>query len=301
MDDSVALVKHEGNLSASSRADSLARALDLIGGFGTLKSPFIIKPNLCTHPLWDITRFSTISPKMIEALISLALREDETLSIRIVESDSMDKFADEFTWKMYGYKDLEERLRESGFDVSLVNLSQQPLIKVKFDGQYFKELELHKLLTESRYFVSVAMAKTHPITFVTGIIKNQFGLLPRKTKAFYHPSESKDFNDLIIDLTRFARPDLCIVDAIVGLEGVTHGRPRRVNALIVGKMPVSVDATMARLMGFEPEKIRHLVEAEKYGLGTLNPKVLGESLESMTVKFRPSPNLRPIALINTPP
>jgi len=296
--DTVALVKHKGDLSAASRFKTLEEALELIGGFGSLRSPFIIKPNLCTHPSWDITRFATTSIKMVEALANLALREDSKLSIRIVESDSEDKFADEAIFKKWGYKDLEERLRKSGFDISLLSLSQPPLVKVKFDGLYFKEVELNKLLTDPRYFVSIAVAKTHPLTFVTGTIKNLFGLLPKKEKATYHPSDRIiEFNQLLVDLTRLVTPDLCIIDAIVGMEGVVTGRPRRINAIIAGKKPVPVDATMARLMGFQPERIRHLVEAEKYGLGTLNPAVLGESLESLTVKFKPSSTLRPDALI----
>jgi len=66
----------------------------------------------------------------------------------------------------------------------------------------------------------------------------------------------------------------------------------------LGRKPVSVDATMARVMGFEPERIRHVVEAEKYGLGSLNPKILGKSLKSTTVKFNPSSHLSPTALVN---
>ncbi len=298
MVDTVALVKHGGDLSAASRAKTLGDAIKLIGGFGLLRSPLVIKPNLCTHPSWDITRFAATSVKMVEAVTSLALREDRDLSVKIVEADSEDKFVDEAIFKKWGYEDLAERLRESGFDVSLVSLSQPPLIKVKFEGLYFKELDLHKLLTEPKYFISIAVAKTHPLTFVTGTIKNLFGLPPKKEKATYHPSDQiMQFNQLLVDLARLVTPDLCIIDAIVGLEGVVTGRPKRINAIIAGRKPVSVDATMARLMGFEPGRIRHLVEAEKYGLGTLNPEVLGENLESMTVKFKPSSTLRPAALI----
>jgi uncharacterized protein (DUF362 family) len=50
---------------------------------------------------------------------------------------------------------------------------------------------------------------------LTGVIKNLFGLLPRKRKIFYHPEDnSTDFNNVIVDLARFLTPNLCIVDAI---------------------------------------------------------------------------------------
>ncbi len=55
---------------------------------------------------------------------------------------------------------------------------------------------------------------------------------------------------------------------------------------------------MVRIMGFKPERIRHLVIGEKYGLGTLHLEVVGDSIDSLTVKFKPSANLRLKALID---
>lgn len=286
MMDSVALVKYAGDVGKS-----LEEGVELLGGFGVLKSLFIIKPNICTGV--PKTGFAVTNVKVVEALINLVLKEDRNLSIKIVESDSESKFADEAFEKL-GYTSLEEQMRNSGFDVSLVNLSRSPTVSVKLDGLYFKNPKLPKVIAGPRYFVSVAVAKTHYLTFITGTLKNLFGLLPRKDQSFYHAN----INDVIVDLNRLVRPDLCIVDARVGLEGWEGPKTRRLDTFILGKKPVSVDATMARVMGFKPEKIRHLVEAEKYGLGTLNPKVLGESLKSTTVKFKPPSHLSPTALLN---
>nr|NIU82308.1 DUF362 domain-containing protein [Candidatus Thorarchaeota archaeon] len=167
----------------------------------------------------------------------------------------------------------------------LVNLSALLTNSVKLNGLYFQKLDIPKLLTASKYFVSVAVAKTHNLAFITGTLKNLFGLLPRKDQSFYH----RHINEVIVDLNRLVKPDLCIIDARVGLEGWAGPKTRRLEFLVFGKKPVSVDATMARIMGFNPEKIRHLVEAEKYGLGSLDPEVLGVSVESAMVKFnRPS-------------
>ena len=297
--DVVALVKHNGDLSAHSRLETFEKAVNLIGGLGTLRSPFIVKPNIHCSSALSTTKFSVTSSKMVEAVVSLALKENKGLSIKIVESNSHDKFVDERLWTQFDYKELEDRLVELGFDVSLVNLSEPPLVNIKHNGQYFKNLELNKLLTENGYFVSVAVAKTHSVTVITGTLKNLFGILPIKNKFPYHPADgSVDFNQVLLDIYGIIRPDLCVMDAIVGLEGIFHGRLRRINALIVGRNAISVDATTARLMGFEPESFRLLVEGEKMGLGTLNPKIVGESLEDMTVKFNQPQNLRPTALVD---
>lgn len=284
--DSVAVVKHEDDI-----VKALEKGIRLLGGFGVLQSPFIIKPNICADVVK--TRFAVTDVKIVEALINLVLKKDRTLSIKIVESDSESKFADD-AFEKFGYKSLEEKMGKLGFDVSLVNLSHSPMSPVKLDGLYFKNPELPDLITGHKYFVSIAIAKTHYLTFITGTLKNLFGLLPRKDQSFYHAS----INAVIVDLNRFVRPDLSIIDARVGLEGWEGPKARRLETFILGKKPVCVDATMARIMGFKPEKIRHLVEAEKHGLGSLDPKILGRSLESTTVKFNPPAPLSQSALLN---
>jgi uncharacterized protein (DUF362 family) len=82
------------------------------------------------------------------------------------------------------------------------------------------------------------------------------------------------------------------------LEGVISGNPRSVGAIILGRKPASVDATLARIMGFRPENIRHIVEAEENRLGSLNPKILGDSVDSLAVQFKQPHNLKSTALIS---
>ena len=284
--DSAAIVKYEGYVGKA-----LEEGIKLLGGFGVLQSPFVIKPNICAYVVK--TRFAVTDVKIVEGLINLVLKKDRSLSIKIVESDSESKFADD-AFEKFGYKSLEERMGKLGFDVSLVNLSHSPISSVNLDGLYFKNPELPNLITGSKYFVSIAIPKTHYLTFITGTMKNLFGLLPRKNQSFYHAS----INAVIVDLNRLVRPDLSIVDARVGLEGWEGPKTRRINTFILGRKPVCVDATMARIMGFRPEKIRHLVEAEKHGLGSLNPKILGKGLKSTTVKFNPPSRLSQSALLN---
>lgn len=263
---------------------ALEKGVRLLGGFGSVQSPVIIKPNICAEAVktpWAVT-----DVQVVEALIHLLLREDRTLSIKIVESDSESKFADT-AFEKFGYKRLEAQMRKVGVDVSLVNLSHAPTAPFNLDGQYFQNPELPRLLAGAKYFVSIAAAKTHYLTFITGALKNLFGLLPRKDQSFYHGN----INAVLVDLARLVQPDLAIVDARVGVEGWEGPTTKRLDTFILGPNPVCVDATVARMMGFTPETIRHLAEAAQHGLGSLTPQILGESLTSTTVKFKPPAHL----------
>jgi len=287
--DQVAIVKYKGDLE-----QSLQEGINLIDGFRTLKSPFVIKPNICIGV--DKTGYANTRIELVEALINVALKKEENLSIRIVESDSESKYVDE-AFEKFGYKRLAEKLTYSGYDVAVVNLSHDPKVKVEFKGDYFEDPELHKVLLEAGFFVSLAVAKTHGLTLITGVLKNLFGLLPKKGKSSYHPN----INEVFIDVNRMVRSDLCIIDGRMGLEGWGGLEPkpvlRNMNSLIIGRKPLSVDSTMARIMGFDPKIIRHLVLAEKYDLGTFNPEVLGENLESAMTSFNEPHNLSRTAII----
>jgi uncharacterized protein (DUF362 family) len=213
-------------------------------------------------------------------LIEILLKTDEKLSIKIIESDSQSKFAEE-AFQKFGYTQLCVDMQGSGFDVSTVNLSNSPLVEFQFNGDYFETPELPEILLNSGYFISLAVAKTHYLSFITGALKNLFGVLPRKDQAFYHSK----INEVIVDLARIIKPNLNIVDARVGIEGWNGPKTRRLDAFIVGHGAVSVDSTMARIMGFEPEQVRHIMDTLNYDLGTVAPSVLGESIESVAVKF----------------
>jgi uncharacterized protein (DUF362 family) len=281
----VAIIRYSGVLNTT-----LRESMGLLGGFQALKAPVLIKPNLCSDV--DVTGVATTKVDLVETLIKLVLEEDEDASIRIVESDSESKFADDAFEKL-GYNTLAERFQEQGADVALINLSHEPLVTVEFNGLFFKRPQWPKILTMGGTFISLAVAKTHSLTMVTGAMKNLFGVLPRKDQSVYHPS----INEVVVDLNRFLTPDLCIVDARTGLEGVLHGRTRKVNTIIAGRKPLSVDAAMARIMGFNPERIRHLVLAERYSLGTLHPHCVGAPLDSTCVPFKTPRNLSATALI----
>lgn len=283
--DTVAFLK-----CSDSFEETLRKAFSLIGGPKNLRSPMILKPNICTDN--DHTGYANVKVETVEALVDIILSENRDIEIRVVESDSASKYADE-AFERYGYMSYVKRLRNGGVNISLINLSKSPLTRFNYDGYYFKKPDLPTILADAGTFASVALPKTHSLTMITGSLKNMFGLLPRKNQGFYHPN----IHEVILDLNRMFRSSLVLIDGRVGLEGVISGTPRRLGCIILGRNPVSVDATMARAMGFNPEKIRHIVEADGHGLGSMNPKVVGDDLEVSRVEFKTPSGLSKNAVI----
>jgi uncharacterized protein (DUF362 family) len=97
-------------------------------------------------------------------------------------------------------------------------------------------------------------------------------------------------------------PDLEIVDAIVGGEGQGPwgATPVTMTMILAGRDVVAVDAVGAQVMGFDPERIRHLVYAARKGLGEMDLariEVVGASIAEVQQDFaRPNANDREYAL-----
>ena len=126
--------------------EALADAIELIGGLGKLGSPLILKPNICTDN--DHTGCANVKIEVVEALVDHILREDRSIEIRIVESDSMSKYADN-AFERYGYRAYVDRLSSQGVNISLNNLSSSPLTQFDYDGYYFRNPELPAILADA--------------------------------------------------------------------------------------------------------------------------------------------------------
>ena len=92
-------------------------------------------------------------------------------------------------------------------------------------------------------------------------------------------------HEIITDLARILRPELNIVDARVGVEDWNGPITHKIDAFIFGRQPVSVDAVMTSIFELNPNDVLHLVKSSKHDLGLLEPSVVGEKVEDMSVKF----------------
>jgi len=100
----------------------------------------------------------------------------------------------------------------------------------------------------------------------------------------------------IVDLASVIKPSIAVIDGIIAGEGhESSGNPVEMNLVIAGTDPVAVDAVGAAVMGISPTDVKHLVLAEKQGLGTCNLEkitVLGEPIDKVRRKFSRSPSSR---------
>ncbi len=145
--------------------------------------------------------------------------------------------------------------------------------------------------------------KTHHWAGVTLSMKNLYGIVPGVKYGW--PKNTLHVTGIeqnINELYETMPPQAAIVDGIIGMEddGPLFGKPKASQVLVVGHDLVAVDATCARIMGFEPTKdvCRHIWYAGWLGQGQFDKDKIVQkalSLESVQQTFTPAPKPEDIA------
>ena len=100
----------------------------------------------------------------------------------------------------------------------------------------------------------------------------------------------------ILDLCATIPVHFVIADGIVAMEGngPLNGTPRFLGKIVLANDPVAPDATCARLMGLEPDRIVHLREGSRF-LGNSSPELadqVGETVGAPASPFQAVPEFR---------
>jgi len=242
------------------------------------RKPILIKPNYINskHPSTGITTDS----RVIEGIVKF-LREHKIKEEIIIGEGS--GFSDTFqAFKVAGVDAVAER-----WGVKLVDLNKDEFVEVNPPNPLsLKKVRVAKTALES-IIISVPKLKPHRIATVTLSLKNMMGALA--SKGSMHMGR---LSRNIADLASVLRPSISVIDGIIAGEGhETSGNPVEMNLIIAGTDPVAVDAVGAAVMGISPTDVKHLLLAEKKGLGTCHLEeitVLGEPIEKVKRKFRRS-------------
>ncbi|MGH9387171.1 MAG: DUF362 domain-containing protein, partial [Vicinamibacterales bacterium] len=165
-----------------------------------------------------------------------------------------------------------------------VDLNHADVRRVPLRSHYTKleELALPVDVLQADVVVSMAKLKTHHWAGMTAGMKNLFGVVPGAVYGW--PKNVLHFRGIeqaILDLNATIQPRFTIVDAIVAMEGdgPIMGTPRPVGFVAMGQDVVAVDATCARIMGLDPEKMNYLRVASEY-LGNLAESRIDQIAES---------------------
>jgi len=173
--------------------------------------------------------------------------------------------------------------------VELVDLNRDTPVEVEVPEAFvMKKFRIAKTALDADVTISVPCLKTHVRTGVTASLKNMKGVLPGLEKRRTHRT---GLDRAIVDLNRIVKPDFVVVDAMNCMEG-TWTIPDdivKLNLIIAGSDPVSVDSVCASVIGLSAEKIMHIKLAEEQGLGIADVgdmDIIGEKIGDVAKRLR---------------
>ncbi len=135
----------------------------------------------------------------------------------------------------------------------------------------FNHLLLSKEAMDADVVINLPKVKSHVQLTLTLGVKNLFGCVPGKMKAWWHMEAGKDrdrFGEMLAETARAIAPDLTILDGIIGHEGngPSGGEPRRLNLLAASSDVFALDRAVVDILNADPAIVPTVAASQRLGL-----------------------------------
>ncbi|MGD8646682.1 MAG: DUF362 domain-containing protein [Desulfobacterales bacterium] len=269
--------------------DSVKKAVDLCNGLSHLptKPRVFIKPNILwwttegTFPKWG----SLTTSRVVEDMVVI-LKEHGIDDIIIGEGmvvDPKDNETPAAAFESLGYNALIKR-----YGIQCINIHERPFQTVDLGSG--NEIKFNKDMLESDFLVDIPVLKTHVQTVVSLGIKNLKGLIDIESRKRCHTlSPEMDLHRYVSKFVNVVPPSFTVLDGIFSNETgpfFVTGKPRRSNILIASADMLSADMVGARVLGYQPSQVPHIVLAAQDSgrpIDFSDVQVVGEELEKTVI------------------
>ncbi|MGL5080635.1 MAG: DUF362 domain-containing protein [Microcoleaceae cyanobacterium] len=138
-------------------------------------------------------------------------------------------------------------------------------------SQDFNHLRLGKEAMEADVVINLPKVKSHAQLTLTLGVKNLFGCVPGKMKAWWHLEAGKDvnrFGAMLVETARMIQPDLTIMDGIIGHQGngPSGGEPRFLGVLGAAQNVFALDRAWVEILKVDPTRVPTIAAAQRLEL-----------------------------------
>jgi uncharacterized protein (DUF362 family)/Pyruvate/2-oxoacid:ferredoxin oxidoreductase delta subunit len=259
--------------------EAISDSLDKIGGISRFISKddsVLLKPNILGGR--DPKKAITTHPVFFEAVIHV-LKDYGVKKIALGESPAISTAS--HATKSSG---LYEVCKRNG--VKIVDFVKHK--NVKIDNPKVKQFVIAKELEQFDKIINLPKMKTHALTLFTGAVKNLFGCIPGTIKAGWHVrfQMPEPFVEMLLELWQIIKPDLNIMDGIVGMEGngPAGGDPRRFGLILASKNPLALDTVATEILGLKNVPLQKIGKQMGFKEAELDDvEVFGEKIADVRV------------------
>lgn len=271
----VALVK-AGTYDSKIIAPAIEKIFSLLGGtekFVTAGDRVLIKPNL-------------IAPRPNESAVQTHAAVILEIARVLKDAGAKPFIADSPAWKntqtCINIIGLEEPLKKLGVPVGQLNNGK----RIKIAGS---SIAVSSVALEADKIINVPKFKAHQQLTATFAVKNIFGCVPGKEKAFWHFARGKshhDFCEMLLEIYKLLNPAISIIDAVIAMEGMgpLSGTPRKLGCLVASSDPIACEFVCAKLIDMKPQELSIVNAAKKIGFGCCDQdsiEILGDDVSEL--------------------
>lgn len=222
----------------------------------------LIKPNIVTANK-EYIHHSYTEPAMLDAMVDCLRSDLNSEKITIGESGGIG-IPSRMFFAESGIKTLADKL-----NVPLVDFNEEQAKEVVLEkAKLHKTMEVAKSLYEADYKIWMPKLKFHIVTDLTNTLKLNIGILNHKERFLYHDDR---LHQKIVDMLEIGYPDVIVSDAVtIGKGFESSPYPVHLGAILISNEPLACDMVAAKILGYEPENVVHLVEAKERGYGSLD-------------------------------
>ena len=164
---------------------------------------------------------------------------------------------------------------------------EQPLKKLDIPFRTFKKSVRKKIAgssinisidaLEADKIINLPKFKSHQQLHATFAVKNMFGCVCGKEKAFWHfvkGNSYQQFCEMLIEIYKLLAPSLTIIDGVTAMQGPgpINGTPKKLGFLISGTDPIACEVVCCKLINIDPDTLPIIQTAKKTGFGCAEPE-----------------------------
>jgi uncharacterized protein (DUF362 family) len=146
-----------------------------------------------------------------------------------------------------------------------------PVVSFRVNRSFNDKIRITDTVRDFDKIINIPKLKAHSQMLFSGAVKNLFGLVSGKLKAWRHfkaHASHEKFSLMVLAIYEQVRPCFTIVDAIDIMEktGPRGGHVRRAGLLFAGINCLSIDRVICDVFGISQDRVPLLKTARKYGI-----------------------------------
>ncbi len=241
--------------------EAMERQLDLLGAKSLISrgDNVLIKPNFITPRTAEIP--AQTHPAVIIALAGML--KDMGAKPFVGDSPAWGSLQN-----CVDALELTEPLKR--MDVPVKHLDRPK--RVELPGWDGPKVSVSTVAMEADRIINLPKFKAHQQLGATFAVKNMFGCVTGKRKAYWHFAKGKSYHDfcgMLIGIYKLLGPAMTIIDGIVAMEGTgpIRGQAKPLGLLVGGTDPIACELLCCRLVGFDPMELPIIRTAREIGFG----------------------------------